>query len=152
MHLYLICHSYVIVCHPYVTRIYLYVIWMSLVCHPHVLLVLWICYTLLYDLEAKRNFFDTVCPLHWSKQFRNKLKYKSSSYTTSNYLTKLWNFVKMFIIFVNNLRQTPSEFTKTLASTLLMMNLVSANLSNIFVNKKDLLYWFNFAKDHAFKI
>ena len=131
-----LCHSNVLVCHLYATRIYLYVICMSLVCHPHVtcmylyivvysctwlyheFVIGFIAIMLLYDLEAKRNFFHTVCPLHWLKQFRNKLKYKSTSYTTSNYFTKLWNFVKMFRIFVNNLRQTPLECTKTLASAL----------------------------------
>ena len=105
-----VSRSYVPICHPYVTCMYLYVIGMSLVCTcmssyvtrmysmssvrpSNVLVYRWfynelligsVTIMVLYDLEAKRSFFHAVCLLHWSKQFRNKLKYKSSSYITNN--------------------------------------------------------------------
>ena len=105
-----VSRSYVPICHPYVTCMYLYVIGMSLVCTcmssyvtrmysmssvrpSNVLVYRWfynellvgaVTIMVLYDLEAKRSFFHTICLLHWSKQFRNKLKYKSSSYVANN--------------------------------------------------------------------
>ena len=105
-----VSRSYVPICHPYVTCMYLYVIGMSLVCtcmssyvtrmysmssvRPSNLLVYrWfyhepligsVTIMVLYDLEAKRSFFHTIFLLHWSKQFRNKLNFKSSSYITNN--------------------------------------------------------------------
>ena len=105
-----VSRSYVPICYPYVTCMYLYVIGMSLVCTcmssyvtrmysmssvrpSNVLAYRWfynelligsVTIMVLYDLEAKRSFFHTICLLHWSKQFINKLKYKSSSYVANN--------------------------------------------------------------------
>ena len=105
-----LCHPYLAHMYPYVTCMYLYVIGMSLVCTcmssyvtrmysmssvrpSNVLVYRWfynelligsVTIMVLYDLEAKRSFFHTICLLHWSKQFRNKLKYKSSSYGANN--------------------------------------------------------------------
>ena len=71
-----VCHSNVLVCHLYDTRIYLYVTRMSLVCHLHVTCMysyvvvyscMWfyhksligsIAIMLLYKLEAKKNLFS----------------------------------------------------------------------------------------------
>ena len=106
----MVCYLYVLICHLYVTYMFLYVIGMSLVCTcmssyvthmysmssvrlSNVLVYRWfynelligsVTVMVLYDHEAKRSFFHTICLLHWSKQFRNKLKYKSSSYIANN--------------------------------------------------------------------
>ena len=98
-HMSSVCHLYVLVCHrmslvctcmsSYVTHMYS----MSSVRLSNVLVYRWfynelligsVTIMVLYDHEAKRSFFHTICLLHWSKQFRNKLKYKSSSYVANN--------------------------------------------------------------------
>ena len=64
----MVCHSYVLVCHPYLTRMYSYVIGMSLLCSRtwvyHESFIGSIAVMLLYDLQAKRSFFHSICLLH----------------------------------------------------------------------------------------
>ena len=100
-----VCHSYVLVYHSHINRICMYSNFirisivctrMSSVCHQYVLVCScsWfyhephigsIAIMLLHDLEAKRSLFHTICLLQRSKQIRNKLKYKSSSFSESIY-------------------------------------------------------------------
>ena len=59
-----VCHSYVLVCDPYITRMYSYVIRMSLVCHPYV--------TRLYSYVIRMSFVcHSYVVLPWTKRTLN---------------------------------------------------------------------------------